>query len=79
MMTEPVWRRRIFRSHSAHSMGLDQKVRAENTVDAVSHLLGDATIDGYAMVNMGAVSVVNDMVGGVTVTIEMTFRKWIRL
>ncbi len=57
----------------AHSMGLDQKVRAENTVDAVSHLLGDATIDGYAMVNMGAVSVVNDMVGGVTVTIEDDF------
>lgn len=57
----------------AHSMGLDQKVRAENTVDAVSHLLGDATIDGYAMVNVGAVSVVNDMVGGVTVTIEDDF------
>ena len=57
----------------AHSMGLDQKVRAENTVDAVSHLLGDATIDGYAMVNMGAISVVNDMVGGVTVTIEDDF------
>ena len=51
----------------------NQKVRAENTVDAVSHLLGDATIDGYAMVNMGAVSVVNDMVGGVTVTIEDDF------
>ena len=57
----------------AHSMGLDQKVRAENTVDAVSHLLGDATIDGYAMVNMGAIQVVNDMVGGVTVTIEDDF------
>ena len=57
----------------AHSMGLDQKVRAENTVDAVSHLLGNATIDGYAMVNMGAISVVNDMVGGVTVTVEDDF------
>lgn len=30
-------------------------------------------IDGYAMVNVGAVSVVNDMVGGVTVTIEDDF------
>ena len=57
----------------AHSMGLDQKVRAENTVDAVSHLLGDATIDGYAMVKVGAVSVVNDMIGGDTVTIEDDF------
>ena len=54
-------------------MGFDQQVRAENTVDAVSHLLGDQTIDGYAMVNMGAIQVVNDMVGGVTVTIEDDF------
>lgn len=57
----------------AHAMGFDQQVRAENTVDAVSHLLGDQTIDGYAMVNMGAMQVVNDMVGGVTVTIEDDF------
>ena len=57
----------------AHAMGFDQQVRAENTVDAVSHLLGDQKIDGYAMVNMGAVQVVNDMVGGVTVTIEDDF------
>ena len=57
----------------AHAMGFDQQVRAENTVDAVSHLLGDQTIDGYAMVNMGAIQVVNDMVGGVTVTIEDNF------
>ena len=57
----------------AHAMGFDQPVRAENTVDAVSHLLGDQTIDGYAMVNMGAIQVVNDMVGGVTVTIEDDF------
>ena len=57
----------------AHAMGFDQQVREENTVDAVSHLLGDQTIDGYAMVNMGAIQVVNDMVGGVTVTIEDDF------
>ena len=57
----------------AHAMGFDQQVRAENTVDAVSHLLGDQTIDGYAMVNMGAIQVVNDMVGGVTVTIDDDF------
>lgn len=57
----------------AHAMGFDQQVRAENTVDAVSHLMGDQTIDGYAMVNMGAIQVVNDMVGGVTVTIEDDF------
>lgn len=57
----------------AHSMGLDQKVRAENTVDAVSTYLDGQKIDGYAMINMGAIQVVNDMVGGVTVTIEDDF------
>lgn len=68
-----IWTRRIFSFQLAHAMGFDQQARAENTVDAVSHLLGDQTIDGYAMVNMGAIQVVNDMVGGVTVTIEDDF------
>lgn len=57
----------------AHAMGLDQTVRAENTVDAVSTLLGGAEIDYYAMVNMSAIQIANDMVGGVTVTIEDDF------
>ncbi|WP_330673046.1 LCP family protein [Blautia massiliensis (ex Durand et al. 2017)] len=57
----------------AHSMGLDQNMRAENTVDAVSTLLKGQKIDGYAMINMSAIQVVNDMVGGVTVTIEDDF------
>lgn len=57
----------------AHSMGLDNKVRAENTVDVVSTLLDGQKIDGYAMVNMSAIQLVNDMVGGVTVTIEDDF------
>lgn len=57
----------------AHAMGLDNKVRAENTVDAVSNLLEGQKITGYAMVNMSAIQLVNDMVGGVTVTIEDDF------
>jgi len=57
----------------AHSMGPDQNMRAENTVDAVSTLLKGQKIDGYAMINMSAIQVVNDMVGGVTVTIEDDF------
>ena len=42
-------------------------------MDAVSTLLGGHKIDGFAMVNMSAIEVVNDMVGGVTVTIEDDF------
>ena len=57
----------------AHAMSLDHQTRAENTVDAVSNLLGGHKIDGYAMVNMGAIQIVNDMVGGVTVTVEDDF------
>ena len=57
----------------AHAMSLDHETRAENTVDAVSTLLGGHKIDGFAMVNMSAIEVVNDMVGGVTVTIEDDF------
>lgn len=41
-----------------------------NTVNAVSSLLFDAPIDGYIQVPMSAISVVNDLVGGVPVTIH---------
>ena len=60
----------------AHSMGADHSSAegcAENTVEAVSTLLGGAQIDEYAMMNMSAIQVVNDMVGGVTVNIEDDF------
>ena len=57
----------------AHAMSLDHQTRADNTVDAVSRLLGGHKIDGYAMVNIGAIQIVNDMVGGVTVTVEDDF------
>lgn len=71
LMTEPIWQQ--LQLSLAHSMGLDQNMRAENTVDAVSTLRKGQKIDGYAMINMSAIQVVNDMVGGVTVTIEGDF------
>lgn len=55
----------------AHGNGLEDS--CENTVDAVSNLLYGQEIDGYAAVNMGAISIINNMVGGVTVTIEDDF------
>lgn len=57
----------------AHAMSLDHQTRAENTVNAVSTLLGGQSFTGYAMVNMSAIQIVNDMVGGVTVTVEDDF------
>lgn len=41
----------------------------KNTVDAVSSLLFDAPIQGYIQIPLSAISVLNDLVGGVPVTI----------
>ena len=57
----------------AHASGDGLEASCENTVDAVSELLGGQKIDGYAAVNMGAISIINHMAGGVTVTIEDDF------
>lgn len=45
----------------------------ENTVDAVSELLGYFPIDGYYSINMSDIGTLNHAVGGVTVTIEDDF------
>ena len=46
-----------------------------NTVDAVSSLLFDAPIDHYIQVPVTAISVINDLVGGVPVTMEEDYTK----
>ncbi len=58
----------------AHVTGGDgMETSCENTVNAVSGLLLDQTIDGYASLNMDAIAILNHLVGGVTVTIEDDF------
>lgn len=57
----------------AHANGDGLEISCENTVDAVSHLLYDQTIDGYAALNMDAIKVINHYAGGVPVTIEDDF------
>ncbi|MCD7823542.1 MAG: LCP family protein [Oscillospiraceae bacterium] len=52
----------------AHTYGSGQEDSAENTVTAVSNLLYDVDIDHYITVTMDAVSIINDAVGGVTLT-----------
>ncbi|MBT9778270.1 transcriptional regulator, partial [Clostridium sp. MCC353] len=42
----------------------------ELMTEAVSNLLGNLKIDGYAAVNISAIPILNDAVGGVTVTIR---------
>lgn len=53
----------------AHSYGKNDRERCLNTVDAVSGLLFDVPISHYVSLNMGAIPVLNDQVGGVTVTV----------
>ena len=57
----------------AHAYGDGTNNSCQNTVDAVSMLLGDAVIDGYAALNMDGIAIVNDAIGGVTVTITSDF------
>lgn len=57
----------------SHSMGTGMEDSCENTVRAVSALLYGVTIDGYAAFNMDSMSLINDAVGGVTITIEDDF------
>lgn len=57
----------------AHYYGNGGTLSCENTELAVSMLLNDQPIDGYFSVNMDAVSILTDLVGGVTLTITSDF------
>lgn len=57
----------------AHTYGSGRGDSARNTVRAVSHLLYGAEIDHYIVFTMDAIAVINDAVGGVTVTVEDDF------
>lgn len=50
----------------AHYYGNGRENSCENTALAVSMLLDDQPIDGYFALNMDAVGIVTDLVGGVT-------------
>lgn len=53
----------------AYNYGDGGAKSCKNTVDAVSGLLFDAPIDGYIQIPMSSIGVLNDLVGGVPVTI----------
>lgn len=52
-----------------HSFGDGKHLSCSRTVDAVKYLFYNLPIDGYMSVTMGAMSILNDAVGGVEVTI----------
>lgn len=53
----------------AYAYGSGGRDSCRNQVRAVSELLYDTTIDHYASVTMDAVGIINNLVGGVTVTV----------
>ena len=53
----------------AHAYGSGGRDSCRNQVRAVSELLYDTPIDHYASVTMDAVGIINNLVGGVTVTV----------
>lgn len=53
----------------AHSYGDGLESSCKNNVKAVSRLFNDQVVNGYLSLNMDAISIVNDMVGGVEVTV----------
>ena len=57
----------------AHTYGSGMEKSCENTVEAVSRFLYGAEIDNYFAFTMDAIPILNDLVGGVTVTVEDDF------
>lgn len=54
----------------SHAYGFDRQENCRNTVQAVSTLLLGCRIDGYLAFYLDGIPVLNDYVGGVTVTLE---------
>ena len=53
----------------AHTYGDGEQKSCRNTVDAVSNMLYGIEIDHYMAVTMDAVPLINDLAGGVTLTV----------
>lgn len=57
----------------SHAYGKSDAQNCENTVLAVSRLLGGIPIDGYITLDMSGITALNDALGGVTVTLKEDF------
>ncbi|MBR2942669.1 MAG: LCP family protein, partial [Clostridia bacterium] len=57
----------------SHAYGSTEEACCENTVWAVSNLLGGIPIRGYIIMDIGGIAAINDALGGVTVTLEDDF------
>ncbi len=54
----------------SHSYGTGGEDSCENVVRSVEYLLSGAKVDGYLALDLSSIAMLNDVVGGVTVTID---------
>lgn len=59
----------------AHTFGTGMEDSCENAVRTVSDFLYGVTVDYYVSMNMDAIAILNDAVGGVTVNVKDDFSK----
>jgi LCP family protein required for cell wall assembly len=64
---------RVMQICLAHGFGATIEENNQNTVDAVQYLLQGIPIDYYLTLNMESIGILNDALGGVTVTLEDNF------
>lgn len=64
---------RIMQICLSHGYGATEEENDQNTVAAVQSLLQGISIDYYLTLNMESIGVLNDILGGVTVTLEDDF------
>ena len=57
----------------AHTYGSSNAQKCENTVKAVSDFMYGIKVDNYFAITMDGIPILNDLVGGITVTIEDDF------
>lgn len=57
----------------SHTYGTGLEDSCENTVEAVSNFLSGLAVDYYVSMNMDAIAILNDAVGGVTVNVQDDF------
>ena len=72
-MTGEVLQTQTAQIATAHAYGDGTERSCRNAVAAVSNMLGEMPVDGYLALNMDAVAILNDMVGGVPVTVTSDF------
>ena len=63
----------------SHTYGNGKEISCNNTVNSVSTLLNDIKINHYLSMKMDAVAIINDLVGGVEVTVKDTLNEsWVQ-